>query len=152
MTPRLLALPLLALVLTACGGGEDEKAAYVDSATAVCEKADADFTDLAQPTAPADFAPFVADTVAIAEQAQGELRALTPPEDDRADLERKVLDPFAQLVEDGKAFQEKVEAAGTDQTQLLPLLSQRPTSEGVDLEYLRTYGLESCADAISQAG
>lgn len=156
MTRRSLTLPVLLpavlLALAACGGGDDAKQEYVDAASAVCEEADADFSALATPTTPAGFAPFAQQTVQIAERAQGELAGLTPPEDDAADLRSKVLDPFAALVDDGKAFAAKVEAAGTDQAKLLPLLSERPTAEGIDLDYLRSYGLEACADAIGKAG
>lgn len=151
----LLVLPATALVLTGCSGSGDGgagKAAYVDQASAVCATADAAFAALAQPRAAADFAPFVEETLTIAERAQTGLAALTPPADARADLESRVLVPFAGLVEQGRAFADKVDAAGADQAALLPLLAQRPTSAGVDLDYLRQYGLESCADAISKAG
>ena len=165
MTRRALVLPALVLVLTACSAGdgtdgdgdaapsaEEVKQIYVEQATDVCERADAEFSALPQPTTPAAFAPYVQETVRIAETAQRDLSALSPPEPDRAELESKVLDPFAALVEDGKAFAAKVVAAGTDQAKLLPLLSQRPTSAGIDLEHLRSYGLDVCADAITKAG
>lgn len=149
----LLALPAAALALTACSGGTDEaKTAYVDAASAVCSTASAEFAELPQPAAPADFAPFVQGTLTIAEQAQTGLSGLTPPEADRDELESRVLAPFADLIEEGRAFAAQVEAAGTDQVALLPLLAQRPTATGVDLDYLREYGLPVCADAIGQAG
>jgi hypothetical protein len=88
--------------------------------------------------------------VRIAKQAQQELAELEPPSDDRADLESKVLEPFADVVEEGEAFAEKVRAAGTDQAKLLPLLSEVPDAGNVDIEYLRSYDLDSCADVISQ--
>lgn len=152
----LLALPL-AMSLAACGGDDggsedDPKAAFVDQAAAICTSADEDVSALEQPTAAAQFAPFVEQTIAIAERAQDELAALTPPEQDRAELEERVLDPFAALVEEGRAFAGRVEAAGQDQLQLLPLLSQRPTADDIDLDYLREYGLETCADAIGKLG
>jgi hypothetical protein len=82
--------------------------------------------------------------VAYVEQATGVC--------DEAELREKVLDPFAEVVEQGKAFAGDVEAAGTDQAALLALISQRPSAAAVDTEYLRTYGLPTCADAIEQAG
>lgn len=146
--PRLLAL-LLLLVVSACGSDDpDPKAAYVKQATGVCERAQTEFSALAAPSTPAAIGAFADGTVAIAEKARKELAALTPPEADRAELQTKVLDPFAALVVDGKAFAGKVKAAGADQAQLLPLLSQRPTTGGIDLDYLRSYGLGACADAI----
>lgn len=172
MTIRARVLPslVLVLVLSACSGDgdgdgaeqatagddgptyEQVREAYVEQASAVCEEADAAFAALPTPTTPASFGPYVQDTVRIAETAQAELSALTPPERDRAELQREVLDPFAALVSDGRAFAERVAAAGTDQVQLLALLSEQPTSADIDLELLRSYGLGTCADAIAQAG
>ena len=164
MTSRALAAPLtaLVLVLSACsGGGGDEaaapaevdpKEAYVEQADEVCSTADADFAALEAPVTPEEFSPYVQETVGIAERAQTELAALTPPEQDQADLESKVLTPFAELVEQGKAWSAQVTAAGADQAALLPLLGSRPTSAGIDKDYLREYGLTSCADAVSKVG
>ena len=154
IAPRLAAAAVLALSLSACGGGGDDEArtAFVERATAVCSEAKGEFDELPQPKAAADFAPFVRGTVEIAERAQGELEALTPPEEDREELRTRVLDPFGDVIEEGKAYLTQVEAAGDDQTKLLPLLSQRPTTEAIDLEYLKSYGLDACADAISTVG
>ena len=155
-------LTALVLALTACsGGGGDEgaapqevdpKEAYVEQASEICTNADEDFTALAAPVTPEDFGPYVQETVAIADRAQTELAALEPPEADRADLESKVLTPFAEVVEQGKAWSAEVTAAGTDQAALLPLLGERPTSAGIDKEYLREYGLTSCAEAVAKVG
>ena len=138
------------LLLTACGGGEDDKAAFVEEATAVCEKASTDSEALKTPASPAEFAPYAESIVRIAEQAQQDLEKLDLPEADREDLESRVIEPFADVVAAGQAFAEKVKAAGEDQAKLLPLLSQVPDSGDVDIEYLREYGLETCADVISQ--
>ena len=141
-----------ALLLTACGGGDDEgKAAFVEQASAVCSKAAADKDALKAPKAAADFAPYADELVKIAEQAQRDLAALEPPADDRAELEERVLQPFGDVVEEGRQFAAKVRAAGDDQAKLLPLLGEVPDSGEVDLEYLRSYGLDTCADVIDQS-
>ena len=140
------------LLLAACGGGEDEKAAYVESASGVCSGAVKEFEGLKVPTTPDGFAPYAEELVGILEAAQQELAGLTPPEDDQAELEDKVLEPFAALVQEGKAYAAEVRKAGTDQSKLLTLLSQRPTAKDIDTEYLRSYGLESCAEAVERAG
>lgn len=140
-----------ALLLTACGGGDDEKAAFVAEATAICERAQKESQALKTPTAAAQFAPYADGIVRIAEQAQQDLEALALPEADRADLESRVLEPFADVVAEGQAFAKEVRAAGGDQAKLLPLLGKVPDSGEVDLEYLRDYGLGTCADAISRA-
>lgn len=151
----LLLLPLLLVPACSGGGGGEEadpKAAFVRDASVVCERASGEFEALTTPTAPAGFAPFVRDTVAVVEKAQLDLEELTRPPDDAAELDRKVLEPLAALVEEGKAYAVRVEAAGTDQAKLLPLLSQRPTGKAIDRDYLRSYGLGVCADAVDQAG
>jgi len=142
-----------ALLLAGCGGEEvDPKVAYVEQATGICDEAQRAFEELPTPTTPQGFAPYANELVGILETAQTELSGLTPPPDDEAELKTKVLDPFADVVKQGQAFAGEVEAAGTDQAKLLGLLSQRPSAAGVDTEYLREYGLPTCADAIEQAG
>ena len=149
----MLLLPVLVLGLAACGSdepsGPDPKAAYLEQAAAICDGAEKELGALMAPGSPAGFGPYAEATVAIAEKAQKELAALTLPEKDRAALQSKVLDPFAAVIVEGKAFVGKVKAAGSDQAQLLPLLSQVPTTDGIDKDYLRSYGLGGCADAIT---
>lgn len=148
----LLLLPLL--LLPACGGdeGEDLKAEYVSDASAVCDTAVEEFEALTVPTTPEGFAPYADALVGVVEKAHRELAALTPPEEDRSDLEQRALDPLEQLVAEGKAYAEQVRAAGADQAKLLTLLSQRPKADGIDVDYLRSYGLDSCAEAVEVAG
>ena len=151
--PVLCALLSTAALLTACGGDEvDPKVAYVEQATGVCDEAQRAFEALPTPTTPQGFAPYADELVGILETAQTELSGLSPPEEDEAELRDRVLDPFADVVEEGKAFAADVEAAGTDQAALLGLLAERPSAAGVDTEYLREYGLPTCADAIEAAG
>ena len=145
----------VALVLPACGPAEQEvdpQVAYVEQATEICREAEASFDQLQVPSTPEGFAPYAQELVGILETAQSELSGLTPPEDDRAELEERVLDPFEQVVSEARGYADQVEAAGTDQAALLGLLSQRPTADAVDTEYLREYGLPTCADAIERAG
>lgn len=141
-----------ALLLTACGGGDDAKAAYIDDATAICEEAKTEFEALTVPTSPEGFAPYTDQVVGIVEKAEAELGALMPPEEDRAALQDRVLDPLGGLVMEGRTYADQVRAAGDDQTKLLSLLSKRPSAADIDTKYLRSYGLEECADAIEAAG
>lgn len=156
MTSRVLPCLLVLATLAGCGGSEepapDPKPAYVERATAICRDADAEFRALEPPATPQQFGPYVQQTVALAERAQTSLQKLTPPPKDRAALQSKVLGPFAELVEQGKAYSAEVTAAGGDQARLLALLDERPTSAGIDKAYLQTYGLQTCADAIAQLG
>ena len=144
------ALLLSTVLLLAACGGDDEKAAFIDAATSVCEQAAAESKALTTPKTAAEFAPYAEKIVGIAEQAQQDLEALEPPSDDREELERRVLEPFADVVEEGRQFAQKVRDAGEDQAKLLPLLGQVPDAGEVDLEYLRSYGLDTCADVIER--
>ena len=159
----MLAAPLTALVLllSACSGGDeaaapdevDPKEAYVEQASEICTSADEEFAALGgTPTTPEEYGPYVQQSVGIADRARTQLAELTPPEEDRAELESKVLTPLGELVEQGKAWSAQVTAAGTDQAALLGLLGTRPSSAGIDKEFLREYGLTSCADAVSKLG
>ena len=140
----------LALLLPACGGGGDEKAAFVEDAKTICDKAAAETDALTFPKAPVEFAPYADRLVEIAKQAQSELTALEIPDADEKDLQRKVFDPFADVIDEGRRFAAQVRAAGEDQAKLLPLLSQLPDAGDVDLDYLRSYGLGTCADVIER--
>jgi len=150
------ALPVLAVLLLAgCGGdqtdpggGPDLRAAYVADATKVCQAAKTESDGLMTPTTAEGFPPFVERSVALVTGAQRELSALTPPPADAEQLRSKVLDPFAALADRATAYGAQVKAAGTDQATLLPLLTQAPTAEGIDLAYLREYGLGVCADVL----
>ncbi len=149
---RALALSAV-LLLSACGGGgEDDKAAFVEQATAICSAAAEQNDALTFPSAAADFAPYADSVVELAEQAQSDLAGLELPEADAEDLRTRVLEPFADVVEEGRAFAADVRAAGEDQAALLPLLAQVPDAGEVDLEYLRSYGLDSCADVVDTSG
>ena len=149
----MLLLPVLVLGLAACGSdepsGPDPKAAYLEQAAAICDGAEKELGALMAPGSPAGFGPYAEATVAIAEKAQKELAALILLEKDRAALQAKAFVGKAFL---GKAFVGKVKAAGSDQAQLPPLLSQVSQvsqTDGIDKDYLRSYGLGGCADAIT---
>ena len=144
---RRLLLPLLALALIGCSGG-DPKQEFLESANDICDEAENDFANVRQPTSVVELAPFAERTLAIVQEAQRELAALTPPEQDRAELETRVLNPFSALVTEAEGFVERVKAAGQDQAQLIALISQRPDPSKIDLTYMRSYGLGTCADAI----
>ena len=157
MKRALLVLPVL--LLAGCSGdepdpaaapsaGPDLKAAYVAEATEVCQEAKTKADALVAPATAETFPPFVAQSVALVTGAQSQLAALTPPPADADQLRRKVLDPFKTLAEKATAYGAQVKAAGSDQAKLLPLLTQAPKPDGIDLAYLRQYGLGVCADVI----
>lgn len=163
VTRRAAALPalLLTLALTACSGGDEEpsaapevdpKQAYVEDASTICRDASEQFAALPAPSVPSDFGPYVAQTVRLVEQVETDLAALEPPEQDRAALQSKVLAPLAALVEQGRVYSARMTAAGADEAQLLPLLNQRPTSAAIDKQFLRSYGLDTCAEAVDLVG
>lgn len=147
----LQALPVVVVLtwLTACGGsGDDAKTAYVSEATNICEVAQTDVAALKSPASAAELKPFVDNSLGIAKRAHNELLQLTPPPADVAELKTKVLDPFTALITRSEAYAAKVTAAGSDPAKLLPLLSEGPKPDGIDLGFLRSYGLPTCADLL----
>src|SRR5688572_14224381 len=100
MTGMKRALVLLLLV-TACGGSDDGGSAkddYLAKAEAVCAKANAELTEAekARPTALTGITEYVDRIVGIARTNVTELAAIEAPEDDRADVEAKVLTPLRE--------------------------------------------------------
>jgi hypothetical protein len=147
---RLVLPAALLLVLPACGDDGEDREAYVAQANTVCQEALDIHATLAQPTAPGQVAPYVESLVRLARTTSERLSALTPPEDDREEVERRVLDPLAQQVEEGEAFAARVRAAGDDGAQLGALLADIPGLGDIDVQFARDYGMDTCADAAAR--
>lgn len=153
MKRTLLVVPVV--LVAACGGGSSagsggvSKADYLKKAEAICAKANTARDDLKTPSGASELAPYVARLVDLAAEATGELTALEAPEADLADLDKKVLDPLAQQVQEGRVFAEQVAAAarGGEQVKLVKLLSNPPTTTQADLAWMRKYGFTQCVDA-----
>ena len=158
MTPALWLTVPLVLVLSACGGsstgsssgsGSSTKAAYVQQAAQVCRDAGAAKLKAGSstPSSTAAIAPYVDALVAVAKDAAGKLRALTPPPADQAALASKLLDPLDVQVTEGEAFAAKVRAAGSDDAKVLGLLGNKPGAGKIDVPFLKAYGLDDCVQA-----
>lgn len=159
MKHLLLALPVV-LVVTACSGGDDGKAdaaaartAYIAKAETICTKANADAKALKPPQSAAQLAPYVAGLVAIANKASVQIKALTPPAADKADLQKKVLDPLEGQLKEGQAYAAKVAAAAAkkDDAALTQLTLNPPKGNAADLEWMKKYGFTSCVDAVDNS-
>ncbi len=142
-------VPLLLLV-AACGG-KDGKAQYLSKAEALCTKINEQRTQLQNnvPTEPAELPAYVDKVLATARDASSQLSALEAPEQDRAQIDAKVLQPLRAQVADAEAFGEKLKAAArkNDGIALLNLLQTAPTGTRVDVTFMRDYGFKACADA-----
>ena len=154
-----LALIVPLLVLTACsgggGGGDDAatKKAYLVKAEAVCSQANAAQKAVTSPTSAAEFAPYVAKLVAVAQGATNGLVALTAPNKDKAELQSKVLDPLQAQVRDAERFSADLDAAtkSNDQAAVIRLASNPPTKTRADLAFMRSYGFTACVAAADTA-
>jgi len=148
----LAALPLL--LVTACGGGDDDagtsKADYLARAEALCKRANADVDALAFPTTPAGFPVYIGKIVTLAEGVRDQLKALEAPEDDRAELKSKVFDPLDAQIPEGRAYQKAVAdaVAANDQKKLGQLIGNPPTQTKADLGWMRSYGFKECVEVL----
>lgn len=149
------ALPLLLLV-AACSGGGDKadasaKDAFVAEAEALCAKVNTQLAEVRkqQPTA-VDLVPgYVHRIVEVARTNVTQLTTLTPPAQDKAEFEAKVLAPLrAQLVV-ADDYDAKVTAAAKkkDNAALFQLVTNPPLETKADVAWMKSYGLEQCATA-----
>lgn len=152
-------LPLL--LLSACGGSDDDqvsaglsKADYIAKAEAICSTANKEIDALPAPTSIAAVQGLVEESVKIAEAATDKIKDLDPPASDRADLKAKVLDPLDGQVTDGKEFLAKVKdaVAKNDQAALGQLLADPPRDSKADLDWMRGYGFKECVKAADTEG
>jgi hypothetical protein len=150
------AVLLVPLVLSGCGGGSKvqvssglSRASYVSKAEAICTRINKEVAKLAAPTTPQALQAFVEKSLQLAQEGTGELKALDPPEADRADLKAKVLDPLDGQLAEGQAFLAKVRTAvaKNDQAALGQLITHPPTGSKADLDWMRSYGFKECVDA-----
>ncbi|HUR51832.1 MAG TPA: hypothetical protein VMZ11_06900 [Mycobacteriales bacterium] len=154
MRPLTLVLPVL--LLAACGGGGSglAKSDYVAKAEAVCKDANTQANALSPPSTPAGFQDLVEKTVRIFETATDKLEALDPPKDDKAELQKKVIEPLDKQVVEAKKFLADVKAAvkKNDQKELGRLLQNPPTQAKADLDWMRSYGFKECVEAAKTDG
>jgi len=142
-----LVLPLL--LLAACGGSDGlSKSDYVAKAEALCKKANDDIDALTTPSDLTDIAPFLDKLIATADQTTDELVALDAPKDDKADLDKKFLQPLRKQVEQGRTWAAdiKTAAAAQDQAKIGQLLGNAPTMEEADLTWMKDYGFTECVE------
>jgi hypothetical protein len=154
------ALPLL-LVLTACSTGqeaggdslEDRRAAYLEQVEAACSAGKEELDALEQPTSIAGIPDYADAVVALLSRTVSELSTPEPPEEDRAEVTEKVLDPLAADVARGEEYAQQVRAAADsgDSAALLEIVSETPSTTA-DVAFMREYGMETCADAAEAAG
>ena len=146
------ALPLLLVAACSGGGGDDleeRRNAYLDRAEAVCERTNADIDALGTPAGVEQVPEFADKAVAIVQRTVEELSAVEPPEEDRAEVEQKVLEPLADDVETAEQYAEQVKAAAAanDQAGLLRLLQESPQTTA-DVAFMRDYGYVECVEAV----
>lgn len=156
MRRLVLAVPVLLLV-TACSGGdgdgdgpslEDRRAAYVESAEQACTEANEEVEALARPTTVEAVPEFTDTVLGVLERTVEDVTALEPPEEDRAELTEKVLEPLQGDLERAQEYATSVRAAAeaNDGPALLALVSEVPETSA-DLTFMRDYGLVECAEA-----
>jgi hypothetical protein len=152
---RLSLLVLPVLLLAACGGGSSlSKSEYVAQAEAICKDTNKQIDALSTPTDPASFQKLIEDSIKIADSATSRIKALDPPSDDKADLQKKVIEPLESQVKEARSYLAKVKeaVAKKDQPALGKLLTNPPTGNEADLDWMRSYGFKECVDAAKTDG
>lgn len=155
------ALPLL-LVLTACSTGqeagdgeslEDRRAAYVEQVEEACAGANEELAALERPTSVDGIAEYTDAVVDLLSRTVSTVATVEPPEEDRAEVTEKVLEPLADDVGRAEEYGQQVQDAASsgDSAALLGLVSQVP-STSADVAFMRDYGLVECAEAAELAG
>jgi len=162
--PRVVvASAVLCLAVAACGGESDpqaspsaspsatalSKAEYVAKVNAICARVEADAQNVPEPKTADDYLSVVQTFISTIETAQAELRALTPPAADAAEVEAKFL-----AANDQQALALKVAlpalqaAAQSDDTAAAEkafgeAVTAAETTDEQD-EFATSYGLTSC--------
>lgn len=155
-------VPLLVLGLTACSGGggeqeaptlEERRDAYVAEAEDVCAEANEAVDGVQLPTSVSEVPTTADEVLGIARSTVEEVAALAPPEEDRAELEEKVLGPLRGDLTGLEEYvdQLKAAAASNDGATLLRLSQERPQTTA-DLGFMRDYGFVECVTAAGQTG
>lgn len=147
---------VLLLLVAACGGSSggktvSPKAQYLAKAEALCAATNTELA-AAKKSLPTDIAAvpaYVHRLVDIARKDVDDLKGLTPPPDDAAEITTKLLDPLTAQLADGDAFVAKVDAAAAkkDNTALTALVLNPPTKTRVDVAWMKSYGFSACVKA-----
>ena len=155
MKRLLAALPVVLLLTAGCGDGDDKaptgisRADYLTQVEPICKEANDKIDALPSPTSPAGFQSLIEQTVAIAEKATADFKAVEPPSADKAAVQAKVVAPLEAQVSEAKAYLVKVKAAvaANDQKTLGALLQAPPISTKADTAWMKTYGFKECEES-----
>jgi hypothetical protein len=151
-----LLLPLL-LALPACSTGqeaedgtslEDRRAAFVEQAEEACTNANEELAALERPTSVTGVPDYTETVVDLLDRTVQEVSTAEPPEEDRAEVTEKVLEPLADDVGRAEEYAAEVRTAAEsgDSAALLALVRNVPNTSA-DLDFMREYGLVECAKA-----
>jgi hypothetical protein len=150
-----LLVPVLLAPLAACGGGggdgpslEDRRAAYLEQTEAICKDVNEELEAKPLPTDVPSVPAYADDVVALLERTVDAVAAVEPPQEDRARLEERVLEPLRSDVPRAEAYAQQLKdaAAANDGATLLRLVQERPQTSA-DLAYMRDYGFSQCVAA-----
>jgi hypothetical protein len=149
-----LLLPALTLALTACGDSLDERrAAYLADAEAVCADSNAKAANLGSPATVREVPVFARAAVLLVRATVDGLEDLEPPEEDRAEVQDKVVGPLRADVEVAEDYAAQITAAAeADDVERLLALGDEVPGTGADVAFMREYGFDECVRAAEQTG
>lgn len=146
---------LVVLLAAACGGGggggtsDAAKKTYLEQAEKVCATALKAKKELKTPTEVDALPAYVSRIVQIADTTTSSLMALTPPERDRTEIEKRVLKPLTKQLASAHSYEEQLAAAvkAKDNATVVKLLGDPPNKTVVDLNWMKDFGFHSCLEA-----
>ena len=142
------------LLVSACGGGDEEtgapaeaggdrlsKADFLEQGDAICAGLEADGSQLAPPADEQDYARFITEAVELAQGTRDEFAALSPPEDGEQ-VKKELLDALDASIESAEGA--ATAAEGGDTVTAEDLLSQASEQGDAADGPAQDYGFQEC--------
>lgn len=133
---------VVATLLAGCNDDGLSKEEFIARADEVCADVNARTQELEQPRDPREFTRFARRAKAITEEAVADLRALEPPEDDAATIDR-MIDNIEEAVNVLPEIGDAVAAEDFQRVQELGTQVQASAQQAQEIA--QDYGFEECA-------
>ena len=140
----LLLLVCAVFALAACGG--DDKEEFISDADEICKNANEDLENIDEPTTDEELAPYLNEALDLAEDVQGDLEDLDPPDDVQDDWDQYLenTQEGLDIIEDAR---DQAEAGDTDTAQETLQSDEVEQLDEENEELANDIGLEECGES-----